>query len=219
MIPAATVPHTESHDGADLSDEDDSELDSVMMVTEAVVSPNQQFVQTLHTLFDTDTVGYMDTDSSSTPQDTETLVKEVVETDHGPLVEEADVLSSIDSLSESIAGFDIPPVPTPRRSTKESTSTPAAETDRVPSMEAADTLPSTDSLPESVVDAPPVPVPRRSTRERHPPRWMRRADFAMQHSMELQGRVEMLTSMVAKNAFNHMPVNVITDVIQIVMQL
>ena len=217
MIPAATVPHTESHDGADLSDEDDSELDSVVIVTEAVV-PEPAVVKTSHSV-DTDNVAYMDTDSSSTPQDTETLVKEVVETDHGPLVEEADVLSSIDSLSESIAGFDIPPVPTPRRSTKESTSTPAAETDRVPSMEAADTLPSTDSLPESVVDAPPVPVPRRSTRERHPPRWMRRADFAMQHSMELQGRVEMLTSMVAKNAFNHMPVNVITDVIQIVMQL
>ena len=41
----------------------------------------------------------------------------------------------------------------------------------------------------------------------------------MQQYMELQGRVEMLTSMMANNAFNRMPVNVITDVIQIVMQL
>ena len=92
MIPAATVPHTESHDGADLSDEDDSQLDSVVMITEAVV-PEPAVVNTSHTV-DTGTVGYIHTDSSSTPEDIETLVKEVVETDHGPLVEEADVLSS-----------------------------------------------------------------------------------------------------------------------------
>ena len=57
MIPAATVPHTESHDGADLSDEDDSELDSVVMVTEAVV-PEPAVVKTSHSV-DTDNVAYV----------------------------------------------------------------------------------------------------------------------------------------------------------------